>query len=91
MYDVHEVPQIPSIQFWRRSGRSSTSERGPDSAEPHLRGIQDKEGRIIVVMTHNTDIADGWEREAEDDQFFFLFSPQSYALGINIVLYAFTH
>ncbi len=91
LYDVHEVPQIPSIQFWRRSGRSGTSERGRDSAEPHLRGIRDKEGRIIVVMTHNTDIADGWEREAEDDQFFFLFSPQSYALGINIVLYALTH
>ena len=58
------------------------------------------EGRVLVptcrkwelyVMTHNTDIADGWEREAEDDQFFFLFSPQSYALGINIVLYALTH
>ena len=91
LYAVHEVPQIPSIQFWRRSGRSGTSERGSDSAEPHLRGIRDKKGRIIVVMTHNTDIADGWEREGEDDQFFFLFSPQSYALGINIVLYALTH
>jgi hypothetical protein len=91
LYAVHEVPQIPSIQFWRRSGRSSTSERGPDSAEPHLRGIRDKKGRLIVVMTHNTDIADGWEREGEDDQFFFQFSPESYALGINIVLYALTH
>ena len=91
LYDVREVPQVPSIQFWRRSGRSGTSERGRDSAEPHLREIRDKKGRIIVVMTHNTDIADGWEREGEDDQFFFQFSPQSYALGINIVLYALTH
>ena len=42
-------------------------------------------------MTHNTDIADGWEREGEDESFFFRFSPESYALGINIVLYALTH
>ncbi len=91
LYDVHEVPQVPSIQYWRRSGRSGTSEQGRDSEEAHLRGIRDKAGRLIVVMTHNTDIADGWEREGEDDQFFFQFSPQSYALGINIVLYALTH
>jgi len=91
LYNVHDVPQIPSIQFWRRSGRRGTSERGSESAVPHLRGISDEMGRIMVLMTHNTDIADGWEREGEDDQFFFEFSPKAYALGINIVLYALTH
>ena len=91
LYRVPEVPQVPSIQFWRRTGRSRTSERGSESAEPHLRGIFDDDGRPLVVMTHNTDIADGWEREGEDDEFFYLFSPDAYALGINIVLYALTH
>ena len=91
LYNVHEVPQIPSIQYWRRNGRSGTSERGYESAVPHLRGIEDKAGRVIVVMTHNTDIADGWEREGEDEEFFFQFSPKAYALGINIILYALTH
>ena len=91
LYNVHDVPQIPSIQFWRRSGRRGTSERGSESAVPHLRGIRDEVGRIMVLMTHNTDIADGWEREGEDDQFFFEFSPKAYALGINIILYALTH
>jgi hypothetical protein len=42
-------------------------------------------------MSHNTDIADGWEREGEDEEFFFLFSPKAYALGINIILYTMTH
>ena len=92
LYVVYDVPQIPSIQHWRRSGRGmSTSEQGADSATPHLRSIRDQQGRIIVVMSHNTDIADGWEREGEDEEFFFLFSPKAYALGINIVLYAMTH
>ena len=44
----------------------------------------------MVLMTHNTDIADAWEREAEDPRFFYLFSPKGYAVGINIFLYAMT-
>ncbi len=89
LYEVYEVPQVPSIQFWRR-GRG-TSERGSASQFPHLRSIRDERGRIIVLMSHNTDIADGWEREGEDEEFFFQFSPKAYAVGINIVLYAMTH
>ncbi len=92
LYVVYDVPQVPSIQHWRRSGRgSSTSEQGSDSAVPHLRSIRDEQGRVMVLMSHNTDIADGWEREGEDVEFFYLFSPKAYALGINIVLYALTH
>ena len=87
LYRVRGVPQVPSIQFWRRSGGRETSEQGPASAEPHLRAIFDEAGRPLVIMTHNTDVADGWEREGEDDAFFYAFSPDAYALGINIVLF----
>ena len=90
LYDVKEVPQIPSIQYWRRSG-GYTSERGTESAEPHLRAIADHYGRIMVLMSHNTDIVDGWERENEEWEFFYRFSSDAYALAINIVLYAMTH
>lgn len=44
-----------------------------------------------MVMSHNTDIADGWERDGEEWKFFYRFSSDAYALGINIVLYAMTH
>ncbi|HWP37900.1 MAG TPA: DUF4159 domain-containing protein [Gemmatimonadales bacterium] len=90
LYDVRKIPQIPSIQFWRGSG-GLTSERGAESATPHLRGIADPAGRLLVVMSHNTDIADGWEREGEEYEFFHRFSPDAYALAINIVVYAMTH
>jgi len=46
---------------------------------------------VFVVMTHNTDISDAWEREGEDPRYFYQFSPDGYALGINVVLYAMTH
>ena len=70
---------------------NETSERGADSAQVHFRGIQDSHGRLMVVMTHNTDIADTWEREGENRQYFDLFSPRGYAIGVNVVLYAMTH
>ena len=88
---VSAVPQITSIQFWWRSGGRSTSERGSDSAEAHFRAIADEHGRFLVVMTHNTDVADAWEREGDDPRFFSRFSPDGYGLGINVLLYAMTH
>lgn len=91
LYEVAGIVQVPSIQFWRRNGRHYTSEQGSSSATPHFRGIFDEAGRPLVLMTHNTDIADGWEREGEDDDFFYAFSPEAYAIGINIVLYSMSH
>jgi hypothetical protein len=88
---VSKVPQITNIGFWRRSGGRETSERGDDSREPHFRAVRDRHGRIMIVMTHNTDVADSWEREGEDPGFFYQFSPNGYALGINVLLHAMTH
>ena len=90
MFEVKEVPQVPSIQFWRDSG-GGTSERGPDSTVASFRGIADKQGNLMVVMTHNSDVSDSWEREGDDPRFFYNFSPNGYAFGINVVLYALTH
>jgi len=90
VYQVDEIPQIPAIQFWRQSG-GQTSELGAESAVPHLRGIFHEDGRIMVLMSHNTDIADGWEREMDDDAFFLLFSPDAYAVGINVLVWSMTH
>ena len=92
VFDVEEVPQVPSIQYWMSTGNGSTSERGYETREPHLRGIWDKNGRLMVVMTHNTDIADGWEQERENEEYYREFSvKKSYPLGINIVSYALRH
>jgi hypothetical protein len=58
----------------------------------HFRGIQDSHGRLMVLASHNTDIADTWEREGNEPHAYFdLFSPRGYAIGVNVVLYAMTH
>ncbi len=91
LYEVKEIPQVPAINFWSYTG-GRTSERGPDSATVYFKGIQDEKERLMVVMTHNTDISDTWEREGERPrEYFDLFSPRGYAIGVNIVLYAMTH
>jgi hypothetical protein len=91
LYQVDEIPQIPSINFWRRSG-GGTSELGRDSSEVYVRGITDARGRLMILMTHNTDVSDAWEREGEEPrEYFDLFSPRGYAIGVNVVLYALTH
>ncbi len=91
MFEVRKVPQVTSIRIWRAVGGRTTSERGAETAVAHLRAVRDRHGRIIAVMTHNTDVSDSWERETDDPQFFYQFSPDGYALGINVLLYALTH
>jgi hypothetical protein len=88
-YFLTEVPQIPNIGFWRRSG-GGTSERGAESATPTLSAVLDDDGRVMILMSHNTDIADGWEREAEDYGFFAAFSPHAYAVAVNVAVMAMT-
>jgi hypothetical protein len=87
---IDELPQIPSIQHWGSYG-GTTSERGTDSETPHVRAISDRHGNIMVLMTHNTDISDAWEREGDDPSYFYRFSPRGYAVGINAMLYAMSH
>ena len=90
MFTVTTLPQVTSINMWRRNG-GATQERGSDSPVANFRMIADAQGRIMVLMTHNTDIGDSWEREGEDHEFFLQFSPEGYAVGINAVLYSLTH
>lgn len=90
MYPVKQMPQMASITTWRRTG--DVIERWNDAAgPPNVRGITDEQGRIMVLMVHNTDLPDPWEREGEDKDYFYRFSPDAYAAGIDILLYAMSH
>ena len=89
VYSVTRILQVPAISRWRSSGE--TSERGLDSAVVNTRGIFDEKGRLMVLMTHNTDISDTWEREGEDPEYFYRFSPEGYAIAINVMVYVMTH
>jgi hypothetical protein len=89
-FQISKVPQIASIGHWASTG-GGTSERGEDSAVAHARAVLDKHGNIMVLMTHNTDLGDSFEREGDDPQYFYQMSVPGYAFGINTLLYALTH
>ena len=90
-YVVPRIPQVPRYPFWASTGRRETSEFGDATRTPHFRAIRDGHGRIVVVMTRNTDIADSWEREGEEPGYFATFSVVGYPLGVNVLLHAMTH
>jgi hypothetical protein len=46
-YFVQEIPQIPNIGFWRRSG-GETSEFGAATEQATISGIHDERGRLPV-------------------------------------------
>ena len=82
------APQISAIGNWQRG---VLSERGADSAEVHVRAIVDSHDRIMVLITHNTDFGDSYEREGDNPEYFYQMSVPGYAFGINTLLYAMTH
>lgn len=90
MFNVNLLPQMASIATWRRTG--DTFERWNEERLPaNARAIADERGNVMVLMVHNTDLPDPWEREGEDKDYFYRFSPNAYAAGINILLYSMTH
>lgn len=93
VYDLKEMPQIPSIIAWRQGDMFEYWHGDPEGDEdPHFHGYFDDSGRLMALFCHNNDIGDGWEREGQDSDYFHQFSERfSYPLGINIVAYAMTH
>jgi hypothetical protein len=89
LYEVRYVAQIPTINHWFGSG-FGTSERF-DSTTPHARAINNRFGYAMVLMTHNTDFGDAFEREGENRAYFDRFATEGYSFGINVLIYAMTH
>jgi hypothetical protein len=45
----------------------------------------------MVLMTHNTDFGDSWEREGVSNEYFLAFSVDGYAFGVNVLVHSMTH
>src|SRR6185436_18856509 len=69
--NAEDVPQIPGIGYW--DGANRTWER-PGTEHARFAAINDSRGRIMVLMTFNTDFGDSYERETESPLYFQKFS-----------------
>jgi hypothetical protein len=83
--------QVPAVNLGVASQHHGVTWERPDAREVNLRAIFDDSRRMMVMICHNTDLGDGWEREGEDEYYFREFSEKrAYPLGINIIYYAMT-
>jgi hypothetical protein len=91
--------RVPTMQFWNQEFDPNDPKspphqifRGEGSDAMSVRVLYDDAGRIMVLAIHNSDVSDGWEREAENSFYFSHFSEKiAYPLGINIIFYLMTH
>jgi Domain of unknown function (DUF4159) len=86
-FDIDEIIQTPNVGNGCNGGRTWEQ---PDDIEPRVFGISDDNGRLMLVMTYNTDLGDAWEfmdRACYPQKF------TGYALrmGLNFMTYAVTH
>jgi len=84
-YNIDSLIQIPGLQYLYTG---SMSERG--GTTPHYRAILAKDGRIMVMINHNSDLGDAWEW-ADEPAYASLFSTRAYQLATNYIVYSMTH
>ena len=87
VFDLKEMPQVTSIGTFLQGAKTERA----DAQEAHYRVVVDDDDRIMVLMCHNTDLADGWEWVGEDQRYDrAMVRSKALPMGINIVFYALT-
>jgi hypothetical protein len=84
VFDLKERIRVSGANVVHGSG----IERG--GVVPHWRAITDEHGRMVVAITFNQDIGDGWEF-ADIPDYPEAMSNQAMRLGTNYAVYAMTH
>ena len=86
-FDIDKVMQIPNVSNACRGGRTWED---PSDTKPGIFGIKDDEGRIMVLITYNSDLGDAWEW-MDEPCYPEIYSGQAYRMGLNFIIYAMTH
>lgn len=84
-FDIDEIIQVPSLNYVYTGVIVEQ-----DGFEPFVKGIWDEEGRLMMVINHNTDLGDAYEH-ADDPRYPNRFSSFSYRLATNFIIYALSH
>lgn len=84
-FDIEKLIELPGLQFLysRRIFEK-------DGTAPRFAAIYDDSRRIMVMINHNVDMGDAWEW-ADLPQYPASYTTQAYRLGVNYIVYAFSH
>ena len=85
LFDLPEMTKVAiphaNEMFW--GGRMG---RGP----PRWRGVEDEDGRLMVLIAYNNDVQDAWQW-ADDPRYPGELANLALRLGVNVAMYAMTH
>jgi hypothetical protein len=85
-FDIKEIKQVPSLAYLYNGG--ITHEQ--DGFKAECKGIWDKNGRLVVVINHNTDLGDAYEW-MDLAEYPYEFSSYAYRIAVNTIVYALSH
>ena len=90
-HSVYDLPnmtkeQIPNMYALEGGGPGYLG----DGAVPRWRGIEDDNGRLMVLIAFNNDVSDSWQW-ADDSRYPAERANLGLRIGVNVVVYALTH
>jgi hypothetical protein len=88
---VYDLPHMTSVQIPHISAAFNGGRgfMGSD-AVPAWRGVFDDDGRLMVLIAYNNDVADAWQW-ADDPRYPAEKANLALRLGVNLAMYAMTH
>ena len=91
-YDVTELVQVPNLAKGQEMalGIPGATTWEKDGYTPHVKGVFDDRGRLMVAINWNSDLGDAWEW-AENALYPLEYSTYAYQMGVNYIVYAMTH
>jgi hypothetical protein len=87
-FDINEIKQVPGRGVTWNFGWGFTLDNPDYPTTVH--GIFDDDDRLMMVVTHNSDLGDGLEH-TYDEFYPTRYSNEAYKLVINYIIYAMSH
>jgi hypothetical protein len=89
-YEIKELDISHPIFNCFFSLKSLDVQQKYDRGKPVFMGVEDKHGRLMMIINYNTDVSDFWQWSNDP------FQPidatnEAYRLGVNYIVYAVTH
>ena len=87
-FDIDELAQVPGrMVTWDFGGFMNIDD---PKYPPEVYAVLDDEGRVMMVANYNTDLGDGWEHTFYES-YPTKYTNEAYKIGINFLIYAFSH
>ena len=86
-FDIDTVMQIPNVNNGCSGGRTWEQR---SEIDPMIFGISDDNGRLMVLITYNSDLGDAWEW-MDLGCYPQKYTGQAYRMGLNFMIYAMSH